>query len=383
MRIYTPKHRKAPQRGANAFERFWTMARIHNFSAGPAQLPLPVLEKAQAELTDFGGNGMSLMEMSHRSKPYDAVHTTAIDNVRKLMGISEDYEVLFLPGGASQQFALLPMNLRGAGQSADYVHTGAWAAKAIKEAKILGETRVIWDNKDENYSRMPSASELDIDPNAAYLHICSNETIGGIRFTEFPKTDVPVLADMSSEIMSRTMDVSQFAVIYAGAQKNLGPSGLALMIIRKDLLERCPDTVPAYLRYRTHAENNSLYNTPNTWAIYLLKLVGDWLLEQGGVAAIEKINEAKAGRLYDLIDASDYWRCPVSKEHRSTMNVVWRLPSEELEAKFIAEAKAAGLDGLKGHRSVGGLRASIYNACPEASVNALIDFMKAFEQANG
>jgi phosphoserine aminotransferase len=360
------------------------MARVHNFGAGPATLPLPVLEKAQADLLDFGGSGMSIMEMSHRSKTYDAVHQAAIAGVRKLMAVPENYDILFMPGGASQQFALIPLNLRAPGQSADYVNTGSWAAKAIKEGKVNGgAVNVLWDGKGDNYNRMPSAADLKPTPGAAYLHICSNETIQGIRFAEWPASDAPLLADMSSEIMSRAIDVSKFGMIYAGAQKNLGPSGLALVIIRKDLVERSPERAPIFLRYKTHAAESSLYNTPNTWAIYFLKLVTDWLLEKGGVAGIEKINEAKAKLLYDAIDASPYWRPHAQKPWRSTMNVTWRLPNEALEEKFVKESKAAGMDGLKGHRSVGGIRASIYNACSTESIQALTSFMKEFERKNG
>jgi phosphoserine aminotransferase len=332
------------------------MARKHNFGAGPAGLPTSVLEIAQNELLDFKGEGMSIMEMSHRSKTYDAVHQAAEANVRKLMNVSDEYDVLFLQGGASQQFATLPLNLRLAGQTADYVVTGSWSSKALKEGKT---------------------------PGAAYVHICSNETIEGIRFNNFPQTDAPLIADMSSEIMSRVIDVNKFGMIYAGAQKNIGPSGLALVIIKKELVARCPDTVPVFFRYKTHAENQSLYNTPNTWAIYIVKLVTDWLLGLGGVAGMEKINEEKAALLYKTLDASAYWTTPANKADRSSMNVVWRLPSEELEEKFVKQATAAGLIGLKGHRSVGGIRASIYNACSLDDVKALCAFMAEFEKSNG
>ena len=359
------------------------MSRVHNFNAGPAALPLPVLEKAQTEMLDMAGSGMSVMEMSHRSKEFQAIVDAADANVRKLMGVSDDYAVLFLQGGASLQFAMIPMNLRGAGKTADYVDTGSWASKAVKEGKVGGAVNVAWSGKEGNYTRMPDAGELNLTPGAEYLHICSNETIGGIRFASFPKTQAPLVADMSSECMSRVVDVKQFGLIYAGAQKNLGPSGLALVIIRKDLIERCPETVPIFLRYSTHAAEGSLYNTPNTWGVYVLKLVTDWVESLGGIAGVQKINEAKAGALYDLIDSSDFWRSPVDKASRSIMNVVWRLPSEELEAQFVSEAKKAGMVGLKGHRSVGGIRASIYNAVGKDSVDALVSFMKGFEAKNG
>lgn len=359
------------------------MARIYNFNAGPAALPLGVLEKAQAEMLDYAGSGMSVMEMSHRSKEFQAVVDTAEAKVRQLMGVSDDYSVLFLQGGASLQFAAIPMNLRGEGQTADYVDTGSWASKAIKEGKIGGSVNVAWSGKEQSYVRAPKQADLKLTPGAAYVHICSNETIGGIRYAEFPTTESPLIADMSSEIMSRVIDVNKFGMIYAGAQKNIGPSGLALVIINKELIDRTPDTVPIFLRYKTHADEGSLYNTPNTWGIYFLKMVMEWMESLGGIAAIQKINEAKAASLYSLIDSSDFWRSPVDKESRSIMNVVWRLPSEELEETFISEAKKAGMIGLKGHRSVGGIRASIYNAVPREAVDALVAFMKEFEKKNG
>ncbi len=360
------------------------MARVYNFNAGPAALPLPVLEKAQSELLDIMGSGMSVMEMSHRSKEFKEIIVSAEAGVRKLMGVSDDYAVLFLQGGASLQFAMIPMNLRRPGKSADYVDTGSWASKAIKEAKIAdGACNVVWSGKEESYMRAPKPEELKLNPDAEYVHICSNETIGGIRYPVFPKTSAPLIADMSSEIMSRVIDVNQFGMIYAGAQKNIGPSGLALVIIRKDLIERTPDSVPIIMRYSTHAENGSLYNTPNTWGIYIVKLITDWVASIGGISAMQKINEEKAGKLYSLIDSSDFWKSPTDKSSRSIMNVVWRLPSEELEEKFVSEAKKAGMIGLKGHRSVGGIRASIYNAVPMEAIDALISFMKSFEAANG
>lgn len=359
------------------------MARVHNFNAGPAALPLPVLEKAQAEMLEFAGSGMSVMELSHRSKDFASIIETAEANVRKLMNVSDDYAVLFLQGGASLQFAMIPLNLRRDGKTADYVDTGSWASKAIKEAKGTGGTNVAWSGKEESYVRIPRETELKLTSGAEYVHICSNETIGGIRWTAFPKTEAPLIADASSEIMSRAIDVSRFGLIYAGAQKNLGPSGLALVIMRKDLLDRCPESVNVFLRYKTHAEEGSLYNTPNTWAVYVLKLVTDWVQSLGGIAGMQRINERKAATLYSVIDSSDFWKCPVAKEDRSIMNVVWRLPSEELEEAFVSEAKKAGLVGLKGHRSVGGIRASIYNAVGQDAVDALVTFMKDFEKRNG
>ena len=359
------------------------MSRVYNFNAGPAALPLPVLEKAQAEMLDYAGSGMSVMELSHRSKDFEAIIQAAEANVRKLMSVSDDYAVLFLQGGASLQFAMIPMNLRRDGKTADYVDTGSWASKAIKEAKITGSVNVAWSGKEENYTRVPKQSELNLTPGAEYVHICSNETIGGIRFPEFPKTEAPLIADMSSEIMSRVIDVNQFGMIYAGAQKNIGPSGLALVILRNDLIERAPDNIAIFGRYKTHAEEKSLYNTPNTWGIYIVKLVTDYVDSLGGLAAMQKINEKKAATLYGAIDSSNFWKSPVAKEDRSIMNVVWRLPSEELEEQFVSESKKAGMVGLKGHRSVGGIRASIYNAVGQDAIDALVAFMKSFEAKNG
>ncbi|MDR0361507.1 MAG: 3-phosphoserine/phosphohydroxythreonine transaminase [Planctomycetota bacterium] len=359
------------------------MARIFNFSAGPAVLPLPVLEQAQSEMLDYQGSGMSIMEMSHRGKTYDAVIKAAEANVRKLMNIPEDYSVLFLPGGASQQFAMIPLNFLRASGSADYVHTGSWAAKAIKEARIVGKVNVVWDGRNDDYLRAPKLPELALSPDASYVHICSNETIGGIRFPEFPKTPAPLIADMSSEIMSRVIDVDDFGMIYAGAQKNIGPSGLALVVLRKEQAERAPESLSLFFRYATHMKEPSLYNTPNTWAVYILKLVTEWMEKEGGVAAFERRNEAKAKLLYDELDASDFWKPCAEKGSRSIMNVTWRLASEDLEAKFVKEAQGAGMDGLKGHRSVGGIRASIYNAFPEAGVKALVAFMREFQRRNG
>ena len=359
------------------------MARIYNFAAGPAVLPLPVLEQAKAELLDFQASGMSIMEMSHRGKVYDAIIKAAEANLRKLMGISDDYAILFLPGGASQQFAMIPLNLLPADGSADYVHTGSWADKAIKEARINGGVNVVWDGKADNYMRSPVPSEIKWTDNAAYAHICSNETIGGIRLVEFPKTKAPLVADMSSDIMSRVLNVDDFAMIYAGMQKNLGPSGVAAVILRKDLAERCPDSVNVFFRYKTHMKEPSLYNTPNTWGIYIFKLVTEWMLANGGVPAMQKKNEEKAALIYNALDSSAFWKPCAHKDSRSIMNVTWRLGTEELENRFVKEAKAVGLDSLKGHRSVGGIRASIYNAFPVEGVEALVSFMNDFEKKNG
>jgi len=359
------------------------MSRIFNFSAGPSTLPLPVLEEVQKELLDYHGTGMSIMEDSHRGKAYDAVHQEAIANITELLGLTSDYAVLFLTGGASGQFAMVPMNLLGKGQVADYTNSGSWAAKAIKEAKIIGDVNVVADCGKEIPTRVPSADELTWTPGAAYAHITSNETISGAQWKVFPATEAPLVADMSSDILSRPLDIAQFGLIYAGAQKNLGPAGVTLVILRKDLAERAPDHVPAMFRYATHLKENSLYNTPPTFAIYVLMLVTRWLKDLGGLNAMQEINKRKAGRMYSVIDASDFYRGTAVPECRSDMNVTFRLPSEELEERFVKEASALGMKGLKGHRSVGGIRASIYNAMPEAGVETLLSFMKEFEAKNG
>jgi phosphoserine aminotransferase len=359
------------------------MARIYNFNAGPSPMPLTVLEKAQSELLELAGAGMSVMEMSHRSKEFQSIIDEAESGIRRLLGVPEDYAVLFLQGGASLQFAMIPMNLRRPGKSADYVDTGSWANKAIKEAKIGGATNVIWSGKSGNYSTIPKLEELKFSPDPEYVHICTNETIGGIRWSQFPKTTAPLIADMSSEILSRTIEVSRFGLIYAGAQKNLGPSGIAIIIIRKDLAERASENIPVFLRYSTHLAEGSLYNTPNTWGIYIIKLICNWMESKGGLKAFQHLSEEKAALIYNTIDSSDFWRSPVEKESRSVMNVVWRLPSESLEEQFVSQANKAGFVGLKGHRSVGGIRASIYNAVTTEAVEALVSFMKDFERRNG
>lgn len=359
------------------------MSRVYNFSAGPAVLPLEVLQEAQKELVDYKGSGLSLMEASHRGKEYDAVHQEALANVRALLGLPEDYGVLFLQGGASMQFAMVPMNLLGEGQTADYTNSGAWAAKAIKEAKILGNVNVIANTGKDIPTRLPEPGSLACTPGAAYLHLTSNETIAGTQWKQFPACEAPIVADMSSDMLSRAFDIKPFGLIYAGAQKNLGPSGVTLAIIRKDLADRVSEKVPTMLRYKTHLENDSMYNTPPCYSIYILMLVTRWLLAKGGVAGIEAINRRKAAKLYEAIDAMDFYKGTAVPEFRSDMNVTFRLPTEELEAQFVKDAAAQGLKGLKGHRSVGGIRASIYNAFPEEGVDALVAFMKDFAAKNG
>jgi phosphoserine aminotransferase len=358
--------------------------RIYNFSAGPAVLPLPVLEEAQRDMLSLPGVGMSVMEISHRSKTFDEIIGGAEQGLRELMGIPENYKVLFLQGGASLQFSMLPINLLPEGQTADYIITGSWGKKALKEAKRVGTTNVAADTADSRYSRTPEQHELKLSPDAAYVHLTSNETIEGVEWKQLPDVgDVPLISDASSNILSRVEPVERYALIYAGAQKNMGPSGLTVVIIREDLLERAPSGLHTMLDYRTHVENNSLYNTPNTWGIYILNLVCKWLKGKGGLEGMQRDNEAKAKLLYDAIDATDFYRGHAVAEARSLMNVTFRLPSEDLEKQFVKEATAAKLDGLKGHRSVGGLRASIYNAFPREGVEALVEFMKEFERKNG
>jgi phosphoserine aminotransferase len=359
------------------------MARVKNFNAGPAALPLPALERAHAELLDYAATGMSIMEHSHRGKAYEAVHNEAVALIRELLVVPESYDVLFLQGGASAQFAWVPMNLLAAGKSADYVLTGTWAKKAFGEAKSVGTVRSAASTEvDGKFPRVPTQQELQLDPNAAYLHFTSNNTIAGTQFFTYPDGGaVPLIADMSSDIMWRPTDVTKFGLIYAGAQKNLGPSGVTLVIVRKDLVEGGRKDIPKIFQYRTHAAENSLYNTPPTFGIYLLRNVLAHVKEQGGLAAMEKHNREKAALLYQAIDARpDFYRCPVDKDSRSLMNVVFNLPTAELEAEFIAASQKAGMVGLKGHRSVGGVRASIYNACPREWVQGLVDFMAEFKK---
>jgi phosphoserine aminotransferase len=358
--------------------------RIFNFSAGPAVLPVSVLERAREEMLSLPGVGMSVMEISHRSKTFQAIIDGAEAGLRGLLGIPEGYRVLFLQGGASLQFSMVPMNFLTEGVSADYIITGAWGKKALKEAKKEGSTNVAADMADSGYNRVPGQDELKLDANAAYVHMTSNETIEGVEWKHDPEVgDVPLVCDASSDICSRPVDVSKYALIYAGAQKNLGPSGVTVVILREDLLARIPDGLSTMLDYRTHVANDSLYNTPNTWGIYILNLVCEWVKEQGGLEGMYEKNVAKAQKIYDAIDATDFYRGHAVREARSIMNVTFRLPSEELEKKFAAEATAAGLDGLKGHRSVGGIRASIYNAFPPEGCDALAQFMKEFERTNG
>ena len=358
--------------------------RIFNFSAGPAVLPVPVLEEARRDMLSLPGVGMSVMEISHRSKTFDEIIGSAERGLRDLLGIPENYHVLFLQGGASLQFSMVPLNLLPKDASADYIVTGVWSKKAVKEARRVGAVNIAATTESENFKRIPRADELKLDAKAAYVHITTNNTIFGTEWKDEPAVgDVPLIADASSDILSRPVAMEKYALIYAGAQKNMGPSGVTVVIIRDDLLGRIPEGMHTMLDYRTHTEAKSLYNTPNTWGIYILNLVCRWLREKGGLPAMERENEAKARLLYDAIDATDFYRGHAEPDARSLMNVTFRLPSEELEKQFAKEATAAGLDGLKGHRSVGGIRASIYNAFPLAGVEALVSFMKEFERRHG
>lgn len=356
--------------------------RIYNFNPGPAALPLEVLEEVRKDLLNYKGEGISVLEMSHRSKTFDGIIKDAERLMKEVMGIPDGYKVLFFQGGATLQFAAVPLNLIGEGEFADYVNTGSWSKKAIAEAKKLGkQVNVIASSEDENFSYIPN--NFKVTPGAAYLHITSNNTIAGTQFQTFPDTgDVPLVCDMSSDINCRKVDVSKFALIYAGAQKNMGPSGVTIVIIREDLLEKSPDNIPTMTSYKIIGGKDSLYNTPPTFAIYIVKLVLEWMIRQGGLDSIEKINRKKADLLYQAIDGSDFYRGTVRPDSRSMMNVTFRLPNEDLEAKFVAEALQNGMLGLKGHRSVGGIRASIYNAVPLEAVEKLVAFMEEFEKKN-
>ncbi len=359
--------------------------RIWNFNPGPATLPLPALEKARDEMLNYAGTGMSVMEISHRSKEYADIHQQAKQLLIELFGIPENYKVLFLQGGSSLQFAMVPMNLLTEGKSADYIITGSWSKKAIKEAQILGTVKVAGSSEETNFNRIPKQEELNLDPDAAYVHITSNNTIAGTQWATFPETgSVPLIADMCSDIFSRRIDFKKFGLIYASAQKNLGPAGVTVVIIRDDIIAKCRQDIPTLLKYTTHVEKDSAFNTPPTYSIYMVKLVLEWAKSQGGLDAIEKTNREKAKLLYDTIDAyKEFYRGTVEPESRSLMNATLRLPTEELEAKFISEALSAGFGGLKGHRSVGGIRVSMYNAMPIEGIKALTEFMVEFVKKNG
>lgn len=357
--------------------------RVYNFSAGPAALPLPVLQEVQAELLNFGGAGMSLMEMSHRSSMFERVLSDAKEDLRELLGISDEYEILFLQGGASMQFTMLAQNFLGDGK-AQIVVTGAWGQKAVEASKLEGTTEVVYDGKAEGYKSVPNLADLNLDPAAAYIHITSNETIQGVRFTQDPTTAAPLVCDMSSDILSRPVDISNYSLIYAGAQKNMGPAGATVVIVKKSWVESIKRTLPPMLDYRVHLKNDSLYNTPPAWAIYVCGKVYRYLLENGGLQAAHQRNVEKANIVYHAIDSSKgFYNGHAVDANRSLMNVTFTLPSEELTNKFVAEAEALGMKDLKGHRSVGGCRASIYNAFPKEGCEALAEFMSGFATRNG
>lgn len=359
------------------------MKRVYNFSAGPAMLPLDVLKAAEKELVTYGDSGMSVMEMSHRSKDYQAIFDKTEATLREIMNIPENYKVLFLQGGASLQFAMVPLNLMTKNKKADFIDTGVWSSKAIKEAQKYGEVNVIASSKADTYSYIPKYKDSDFDKDADYVYICSNNTIYGTRFNQVPNTgDVPLVSDMSSTILSEEIDVSQYGIIFAGSQKNMGPAGVTVVIIREDLIGNAGDKTPTMLDYKTHADAGSMFNTPPTYTIYMLGLVFDWVKKQGGVKEIERINKEKAALLYDYIDGSKLFKGTTAVEDRSLMNVTFVTGNDELDALFVKEALAEGLVNLKGHRSVGGMRASIYNAMPIEGVQALVDFMRTFEQKN-
>lgn len=360
------------------------MARVFNFSAGPAVLPEAVLAQARDEMLDWHGSGMSVMEMSHRGKEFESIAAQAEADLRELLAIPANYKVLFLQGGASLQFAMIPMNLMGEVKRADYVHTGEWAKKAIGEARKFGKVNIAASAEDRNFSYAPPQSVMQLDPGAAYLHVTTNETIGGVEYHWIPETGaVPLVADMSSHILSRPIDVARYGLIYAGAQKNIGPAGLTIVIVRDDLLGRAPAGTPSMLDYKVMADNGSMYNTPPTYAVYIAGLVFRWLKDLGGLGRMEAINREKAGILYELIDRGGFYSNPVAKSDRSLMNIPFRLKDEALDDAFLKAAKAAGLVQLKGHRSVGGMRASIYNAMPVEGVRALAAFMVEFERKHG
>jgi phosphoserine aminotransferase len=361
-----------------------TTQRIFNFSAGPAVLPLSVLEEAQRDLVSLPGVGMSVLEISHRSRTFEDIIERTESDIRRLAGVPDDYRVLFLSGGASLQFSMVPMNLLAPGSTADYIVTGAWSQKAVKEAKRIGTVHVAATTEDTNFRRIPRQDEIRLTPSAAYVHMTSNNTIFGTEWPYVPEVgEAPLVSDASSDIFSGPIEVSKFGLIFAGAQKNLAPAGVTLVIVRDDLVKRAPASLPTMLNYAVHAENRSLYNTPPVFAIYVMGLVLKWLAGRGGLEAMARVNQRKATMLYAEIDRTGFYRGHADKDSRSLMNVTFRLPSEDLEKRFAQQASAAGLDGLKGHRSVGGLRASIYNAFPEEGVAALVQFMRDFEQRNG
>lgn len=359
--------------------------RIYNFAAGPAILPEPVLKEAQEQLWALPGVGMSILEISHRSKVFDKIIAEAKEGLKSLLGISDNYELLFLQGGASLQFSMVPLNLMVKNKKADYIVTGSWSKKAVKEAKRVGTVSIAASTEEGNFKRIPKQEELKLDPQADYVHFTSNNTIFGTEWITEPEvSNIPLVCDASSDILHKKIDINKYALIYAGAQKNIGPSGVTFVILRKDMLERSSDSLHTMMNYKIHVENNSLYNTPNVFGIYIIALVCKWLKGLGGLDGMYKINKEKADNLYKCIDESgEFYKGHANKDSRSLMNITFNLATEDLEKKLVSEATAAGFDGLKGHRSVGGLRASIYNAFPKKGVEDLVSFMKDFQKKNG
>jgi phosphoserine aminotransferase len=357
--------------------------RVFNFSSGPAVLPVSVLERAQRDLVALPGVGMSVLEVSHRSAAFESILHKTEEDIRRLASVPSNYKVLFLQGGASTQFSMVPMNLLTEGRTADYIVTGSWSQKALKEAGKVGKTHVVASTEGDNFNRIPAVLELQFSGDPAYVHLTANNTIEGTQWKSLPTSSAPLVSDASSDIFSAPLDVTKYGLLFAGAQKNLGPAGVTLVIVRDDLLARSAKALPTMMNYAVHAENDSLYNTPPVFAIYMVGLVVEWLIQQGGLVAIAAVNERKAGKLYDELDRTGFWRPTAQKDSRSLMNVTFRLASEDLEKKFVKEATSQGFDGLKGHRSVGGMRASIYNAFPEEGVDALVSFMREFERRNG
>ena len=358
-------------------------SRVHNFSAGPCTLPLPVLESVENEMLNFGDSGMSIIESSHRAPEYDSVHMSALADFRSLAEVPDDFAILFLQGGASLQFTQVPMNLLNQNEKAGYLNTGTWGGKALSDAKSFCSAYEAWTGASENFSRMPQVDEIEIEEGSRFLHITTNETIGGIQLPDYPKVEIPMVADMSSDFLSRPIDWECFDLVYGGAQKNLGPSGLAIVIVREEIFERDSQVAGGYLNYQTHAKADSMANTPPMFPIYVMGKVLKWMIDAGGLPEFEKRSQERASLLYNAIDNSDGWyECPVDKSSRSLMNIVFRLPNEDLEKKFVTEAADFDLINLKGHRSVGGVRASVYNALPLESVQSLVDFMTQFKESN-
>lgn len=359
-------------------------SRVHNFSAGPCTLPVPVLEAVQNEMLNFENSGMSIIESSHRAPEYDSVHMSALSDFRSLAGVPDDFAILFLQGGASLQFTQIPLNLLSVDEKAGYLNTGTWGGKALSDAKLMCSAYEAWSGADSNFSRMPDASEIEVEEGSRFLHITTNETIGGIQLPKYPKIDFPMVADMSSDFLSRSIDWECFDLVYGGAQKNLGPSGLTIVVVREEIFERSSQVAGGYLDYQIHAKADSMANTPPMFPIYVMGKVLKWMIEAGGLPEFEKRAHERASVLYDTIDNSGGWyQCPVDTNSRSLMNIVFRLPNEDLEKKFITEASDFDLVNLKGHRSVGGVRASVYNALPLESAQSLADFMTSFQQQNG